>query len=54
LSAFTENAGDGDFDIYYSPPRAGHSPDYELLASVANKNLAIILERIAFELSKPK
>ncbi len=53
ISAFTEKQNDGSFHIYYSPPNAEHHPDYELMATVKSKHLAIVLEQIALDLSKP-
>lgn len=54
LSAYKEVDADGDYQIYYSPPEAGDGPDYVWLASTSNKNLAIILEKIAFDLAAPE
>ncbi|MCB0336512.1 MAG: hypothetical protein KDD62_09400 [Bdellovibrionales bacterium] len=53
ISAFTESTKEGFFDIYYSPPSAGHDPDYEILARTTNKRLAFMLEEIAFVVAKP-
>ncbi len=53
LSAFIESQKDGSYNIYYSPPDADHSADYERLAIVWSPNLAKVLERIAFDLARP-
>lgn len=52
ISAFTEIDRHGHFNIYFSPPEAAHDPDYRLLASVPNADLAKFLEKLAFELAK--
>ncbi len=53
MSAFTEENGDGSFSVYYSPPDAEHAAEYVLLATLTSKNLAAVLEKVAFDLAKP-
>lgn len=53
ISAFTDKHDEGGYDIYYSPPHAGHDADYTLLATTTNRNLAIILEKMAYFLASP-
>jgi len=53
ISAFFQRNEKGNYDIYYSPPVAGYDPEYTILATTAYRNLAIIIEKIAFDLSKP-
>lgn len=53
ISAFIDKNEDGKLTIYYSSPKAGHSPEYEFLATVTNPNLAQLLVDIAFDLARP-
>lgn len=53
ISAFIEKDEDGLLTVYYSPPEAGHSPDYRIFANVANANLAKLLLKVALDLARP-
>lgn len=53
ISVLTEIDGDGYFRIYYSPLKAGHEPDYQLLAITPSTALARVLEKLARDLAKP-
>ncbi len=50
LSVVVEEAEDGKYAIYYSPPDADDRPRYVLLATV-NKALALLFEKIATDLA---
>lgn len=54
ISAFFEKDSRGIHRVYYSPPGAGHHPEYELMASTHIPSLAGLLLSIAFEASKPR
>jgi predicted nucleic acid-binding Zn-ribbon protein len=54
LSAYIEVEADGTFSIYYSPPSAGHYPDYERLVTVKDRNLAAMLREVAINISQPE
>lgn len=53
VSAFVENSGDDGFTIYYSPPEADNNADYTVFATTPFRSVALILEKIAFDLAKP-
>ncbi|MET3612087.1 putative nucleic acid-binding Zn-ribbon protein [Rhizobium aquaticum] len=54
LSVIVETDDEMTFSIYYSPADAGHCPDYVLLAETKIKNLALFLQKLAFQLSAPE
>ena len=50
ISAFTEKNDDGSYSVFYSP----HRPDFSLLGTVTHRSIAVLLEKIAFDLAKPQ
>jgi predicted nucleic acid-binding Zn-ribbon protein len=51
LSVYVEKDGSGNFSIFYSSPDAANSPEYKILASVSDRNLAKMLEDIAIKIT---
>ena len=54
ISAFIEMPRAAIYAIYYSPPEAEHKPNFRILATVTDRNLALSLKYVAFEISKPQ
>ncbi len=52
LSAYIENNDEAEYNIYYSPPEAEHSPKFKKFATVYHLAVAKEVVNIAFLFSK--